>query len=189
MIVYFGRVNGVDSNLVHEISRSFFSRSTLLEKKNLSAVQSWSSFRDFLSPLSSWAHSFHKILQSFDHSLQSWERFHKPWVTHELAANTAVQANFARNVFAWEVTFFYSILLSCLNKHFYLNPAWLSPRHCHVSAISVLIHWPSFYLAFFPLTKRGRDMRAFIRGVNILLNNNLVKARKLLCQWNVSNQN
>ena len=62
------------------------------------------SFRDFLSPLSSWAHSFHKILQSFYRSLQSWERFHKPWVTRELAANMAVEANFARNVFAWEVT-------------------------------------------------------------------------------------
>ena len=39
MIVYFGRVSRVDSNLVHEISRSFSSRSTLLGK-NLSAVQS-----------------------------------------------------------------------------------------------------------------------------------------------------
>ena len=39
MIVYFGRGSRVDSNLVHEISRSFSSRSTLLGK-NLSAVQS-----------------------------------------------------------------------------------------------------------------------------------------------------
>ena len=40
------------------------------------------------------AHLFHKMLQS-------WKRFHKLRVTHELTTNTAVQANFARKVFAW----------------------------------------------------------------------------------------
>ena len=39
-IVYFGRVSRVNSNLVHEISRSFFSHSTLLGKK---IFQPWSS--------------------------------------------------------------------------------------------------------------------------------------------------
>ena len=52
MIVYFGRVSRVDSNLVHEISRSFFSRSTLLGKKKTFQLFSREahSFRDFLSP-------------------------------------------------------------------------------------------------------------------------------------------
>ena len=71
MIVYFGRVSRVDSNLVHEISRSFFSLSTLGKKIFQPFSREAHSFRDFLSPLSSRAHSFHKILQSFDRSLQS----------------------------------------------------------------------------------------------------------------------
>ena len=74
MIVYFGRVRSVsrvDSNLVHEISRSFFSLSTLGKKIFQPFSREAHSFRDFLSPLSSRAHSFHKILQSFDRSLQS----------------------------------------------------------------------------------------------------------------------
>ena len=53
----FNRVSRLDKSLVHEISRSFLSRSTLSVKKKIKNFQLFNreahSLRDFLIPLSS----------------------------------------------------------------------------------------------------------------------------------------
>ena len=92
----FNRASRVDKSLVHEISRSFLSRSTLSVKKKGKNFQSFSreahSFRDFLIPLSSCSlvRSFASVVRTISQPISH------TWACHEQSRSSQFRKGYFR---------------------------------------------------------------------------------------------